>query len=97
MYLDPAMVPTRGIKPAPSSSEGPLRIALDVLVLLYLLFAYSLGSVLFSLTVKFVGGTNDCARVYSVVGLNTDSYSILVSDLVALVLMMASEMDFLFV
>ena len=47
--------------------------------------------------VRLVAGMNDCARVYSVVGLNTDSYSILVSDLVALVLMMASEMDFLFV
>ena len=57
---------------------------------------YSLGSVFFSMMVRLVGGMNDCARVYYIAGLNTDSYSIIVSVLVALILMIASEMDFAF-
>ena len=63
---------------------------------LYPNFAYSLGTVFFSMMVRLVDGMNDCASVYCVAGLTTDSYIILASDLLTLVLMIASEMEFVF-
>ena len=95
MYPDPAIV-SRGMKPAPLSSAGSWRIVLDVF-LLYSHFAYILGSVAFSMMDRLVDGMKDCATsVYSVAGLSTESYSILVSVLVALVWIIASEIDFSF-
>ena len=94
MYPDPA-IGSSGMKPAPPSSPGPWRIALDVF-LLYPHFAYILGRVVFSMMVRLVVGMKDCASVHSIAGLNTDSYSILVSVLVALVLIIASEIGFAF-
>ena len=86
------MVPN-GMNPAPPSSGGPCRMALDVFWL-YPHFSYSLGSAFFSMMVRLFDGMNDCDSVYSVAGLSTDSYSILVLDLVALLSMIASEIDF---
>ena len=46
--------------------------------------------------VRLVDGMKDCANVHSVAGLNTESYSIQVSVLVALVGIISSEIDFSF-
>ena len=93
-YPTHAMI-SSGMKPAPPSSAGPWRMALDVFQF-YPHFVYSLGNIFFSMMVRFVVGMKDCGSVYSVAGLNTDSYNILVSVLVAFVLIMASEIKFSF-
>ena len=43
--------------------------------------------------VRLVDGKKDCASVYLVAGLNTDSYSIIISVLDALVRIIASDID----